>query len=299
MDRYQKVEKPKPDSPINENEIRITSQGLIRNYVSYATSLLQEKRVKEIVMKAMGQAISKTVAITEILKKNLPRLHQDVAISSVSITDVWEPMEEGLMPVELTRHVSMISITLSMRELNKDSPGYQAPSLAQQSKPQNQTQQPRQSRAPYNTYNEDSYGRGRGRGGGRGGGRGRGGYGNYQGNYQRGYQGNYRGGYQGNYQMGYQGKYQDGYQGDYQENYQDNSGGYSNWSRGRGRGRGWGYRVDIKAEEVASTMVEVEGVGTAVEEVMVVDVEGWVGAGVGSGTVVTRPKLSLLSLAFG
>lgn len=41
MDRYQKVEKPKPESPINENEIRITTQGAIRNYITYATTLLQ------------------------------------------------------------------------------------------------------------------------------------------------------------------------------------------------------------------------------------------------------------------
>lgn len=41
MDRYQRVEKPKPESPINENEIRITTQGAIRNYISYATTLLQ------------------------------------------------------------------------------------------------------------------------------------------------------------------------------------------------------------------------------------------------------------------
>lgn len=34
-------------------------------------SLKQEKRVKEIVLKAMGQAISKTVAITEIIKVGL------------------------------------------------------------------------------------------------------------------------------------------------------------------------------------------------------------------------------------
>lgn len=88
---------------------------------------IQEKRVREIVLKAMGQAISKTVAIAEIIKvgsyfarftfgfvvlfdrklirslnlakqKRIPRLHQDTAISSVSITDVWEPMEEGLVP---------------------------------------------------------------------------------------------------------------------------------------------------------------------------------------------------------
>ncbi|KAE8676265.1 Alba DNA/RNA-binding protein isoform 2 [Hibiscus syriacus] len=39
-----------------------------------------DKHVKEIVLKAMGQAISKTVAITEILKKRVPRLHQDTAI---------------------------------------------------------------------------------------------------------------------------------------------------------------------------------------------------------------------------
>lgn len=41
MDRYQRVEKPKPESPINENEIRITTQGVIRNYITYATTLLQ------------------------------------------------------------------------------------------------------------------------------------------------------------------------------------------------------------------------------------------------------------------
>ncbi|URE30670.1 Alba [Musa troglodytarum] len=97
MDRYQKVEKPRPESAIiNENEIRITSQGIIRNYVSYATSLLQERRGREIVLKAMGQAISKAVAIAEIIKKRFPGLYQDTAISSVSITDVWEPIEEGL-----------------------------------------------------------------------------------------------------------------------------------------------------------------------------------------------------------
>ncbi|CAN0897877.1 Ribonuclease P protein subunit p25-like protein [Linum grandiflorum] len=222
MDRYTRVEKPKPESPINENEIRITSSGPVRNYISYATSLLQDKNAKEIVLKAMGQAISKTVSIAESIKRRNPRLHQDTSISSVSITDVWEPIEEGLVPVEQTRQVSMITITLSFSELDKNSPGYQAPQAGEQSKPQYQQQpQYRQVRAP---YYEDSYGGGRGRGG-RGRGRGRGrnwgrggyGYGNYQDNYQ--------GNYQGNYQRGY-----------------EENGGYSNWGRGGGRGRNWGYR---------------------------------------------------------
>ena len=72
----------------------------------------------------MGQAISKSVAVAEIIKvillfalyrcikanqsttydklslkqKRIPGLHQDTNISSVSITDVWEPIEEGLVP---------------------------------------------------------------------------------------------------------------------------------------------------------------------------------------------------------
>lgn len=41
MDRYQRVEKPRPEEHISENEIRVTAQGLIRNYIIYATSLLQ------------------------------------------------------------------------------------------------------------------------------------------------------------------------------------------------------------------------------------------------------------------
>ncbi|KAL8137232.1 hypothetical protein V2J09_003233 [Rumex salicifolius] len=124
MDRYQRVAKPKAETPINDNEIRVTTQGIVRNYISYSTTLFQEKCEKQIVLKAMGQAISKTVAISEIIKKRIPGLHQDIAICSLSIIDVWEPIEEGLLPLETTRQVSMISITLSITELNKNSPGY-------------------------------------------------------------------------------------------------------------------------------------------------------------------------------
>ncbi|XP_019708582.1 uncharacterized protein [Elaeis guineensis] len=243
MDRYQRVEKPRPETAINENEIRITTQGLIRNYVSYASSLLQEKRVREIVLKAMGQAISKAVAVAEIIKKKIPGLHQDTAISSVSVTDVWEPIEEGLVPLETTRHVSMMSISLSTRELNKNSPGYQAPLLSEQLKQQQKFQQPQlyqqQQRQPRQAQGQLNEGRGRGRGWGRGGYGGYGGYGNNQGGY-----GNNQGGYggYGNSQGGYggYGNNQGGY-GGYGNN-QENGGWNWNWGRGGGRGRGgWGY----------------------------------------------------------
>ncbi|XP_031121570.1 uncharacterized protein LOC116024732 isoform X2 [Ipomoea triloba] len=161
MDGYRKVEKQKLKSPLSENEIRVTSHGLVRNYFYYATTLLQ---------------------------KRFPGLHQDTAISSVSITDVWEPIDEvGLETVEKTYHVSMISITLSEKELNKNSPGYQAPSHVEQGQQYNNnylSQQPyRQSHEVYSSDNEDSCGQGNGCGRGKGCGLNIGGYGNYQGNH--------------------------------------------------------------------------------------------------------------------
>ncbi|KAI3816320.1 hypothetical protein L1987_16013 [Smallanthus sonchifolius] len=134
MDRYQKVEKPRAEQPIDENEIRITSQGRMRSYITYAMTLLQEKGSSEIVFKAMGRAINKTVTIVELIKRRIVGLHQITSIGSIDITDTWEPLEEGLLPLETTRHVSMITITLSKEELNTSSVGYQPPLPADQVK---------------------------------------------------------------------------------------------------------------------------------------------------------------------
>ncbi|XP_049363260.1 uncharacterized protein LOC125827969 isoform X1 [Solanum verrucosum] len=134
MDRYQKVEKPRVETPIDANEIRITSQGRMRSYITYAMTLLQEKESEEIVFKAMGRAINKTVTIVELIKRRIVGLHQVTSITSTDITDTWEPLEEGLLPLETTRHVSMITITLSKKELDKNAVGYQQPLPADQVK---------------------------------------------------------------------------------------------------------------------------------------------------------------------
>ncbi|KAK6792309.1 hypothetical protein RDI58_011390 [Solanum bulbocastanum] len=136
MDRYEKVQKPRIDNPIKENEIRITTQGRLRNYITYATNLLlQEKGSKEIALKSMGRAISKTVMIAELIKRKMVGLHQITSIGSTDITDTWEPLEEGLLPLETTRHVSVITIILSKEELGTSSAGYQPPIPADQVRP--------------------------------------------------------------------------------------------------------------------------------------------------------------------
>ncbi|XP_048233142.1 glycine-rich cell wall structural protein 2 isoform X2 [Ricinus communis] len=209
MDRYQRVEKAKADTPINENEIRITTQGRMRNYITYATTLLLEKGSDEIVLKAMGRAINKTVMIAELIKRRVVGLHQNTSITSTDITDTWEPLEEGLLPLETTRHVSMLTITFSKKELDTSSTGYQPPLPVDQVKPLNEF--------------EDEGGslrmRGRGRGGwGRGRGRNRG---NFNG------AGEYNGdGWDGG--RGYSGRGQGRGRGRFFQ------------GRGRGRGRGFG-----------------------------------------------------------
>lgn len=237
MDRYQRVEKPRAETPINENEIRITTQGRMRNYITYATTLLQEKGSDEIALKAMGRAINKTVMIAELIKRRIAGLHQNTFIGSTDITDMWEPLEEGLLPLETTRHVSVITITLSKKELDTSFAGYQEPIPIDQVK-------------PLTEYDHEGEGspsnRGRGRGG-RGRGRGRGSYNNGVVEYNgdggmeggRGYGGRGRG--RGRGRGGYRGRGR-GYGGGAM---QQDFGGYNDSGEpggmpapGRGRGRG-------------------------------------------------------------
>eukprot|EP00013_Stygamoeba_regulata_P017579 CAMPEP_0177674720 /NCGR_PEP_ID=MMETSP0447-20121125/26747_1 /TAXON_ID=0 /ORGANISM="Stygamoeba regulata, Strain BSH-02190019" /LENGTH=50 /DNA_ID=CAMNT_0019182917 /DNA_START=35 /DNA_END=183 /DNA_ORIENTATION=+ len=50
MEKYRRVAKPRPEpSEIQENEIRVTTQGKMRNYITYATNLFTDKNANEIV----------------------------------------------------------------------------------------------------------------------------------------------------------------------------------------------------------------------------------------------------------
>ncbi|CAL9197741.1 unnamed protein product [Musa hybrid cultivar] len=232
MDRYQRVEKPRAETPINENEIRITTQGRIRNYITYATSLLQEKGSNEIVLKAMGRAINKAIVIVELIKRRISGLHQIISIGSTDITDTWEPLEEGLLPLETTRHVSVISITLSKKELDASVVGYQPPLPKDQVKPL----------AEFDYEGEDSpTGQGRGRGG-RGSGRARGKYDENgttdynDGSWDNNGRGYGRGGYARGRGLGFRGRGRGGYGG--RPDYQPENNGYDDEVPVAVRGRG-------------------------------------------------------------
>lgn len=79
-------------------------------------------------------------------------LHQDTTVGSIEVKDTWEPLEEGLdvyahmrslccrdtelRRVVTSRHVSTITVVLSLQPLNPNSPGYQPPLPADQVHPQ-------------------------------------------------------------------------------------------------------------------------------------------------------------------
>ncbi|XP_022941062.1 ribonuclease P protein subunit p25-like protein [Cucurbita moschata] len=243
MDRYHRVEKPRAETPIDENEIRITSQGRMRNYITYAMTLLQEKGSNEIVFKAMGRAINKTVTIVELIKRRIVGLHQNTSIGSTDITDTWEPLEEGLLPLETTRHVSMIVITLSKKELNTSSVGYQPPLPAELVKTYDyEGEGSPHDQGPGRGRERDRNGRGRARG--------RGPPGNGyvtneydDGDWDRNRGGNVRGRGRGRSGGNFRDRGRGGYNGPQYDFQQD--GGYNQdlpaQGRGRGRGRG-GFR---------------------------------------------------------
>ncbi|MFQ6636836.1 hypothetical protein Gotur_013545 [Gossypium turneri] len=189
----------------------------------------REKGSSEIVLKAMGRAINKTVMIAELIKRRIADLHQNTSIGSTDITDMWEPLEEGLLPLETTRHVSMITITLSKKELDVSSTGYQPPLSTDQVKPLNEFEDDGAPEATLGT-------RGRGRGA-RGRSIGRGIYGAV-------------GGYNG-----------DGWDGGRSVGSRARGRGRGNSFRGRGRGYGVGGYYDYGESD--ATLAQGRGLGRA------------------------------------
>ena len=71
-----------------ENDIRIGMKSRIRNVIKYATSVMKDKKYKELKFSAVGGSIGKTVQIVEILKVLIPDLYQQNRITSVAYQTV-------------------------------------------------------------------------------------------------------------------------------------------------------------------------------------------------------------------
>lgn len=97
MEKYRKVPQQKEQSAqADETVVRVQVQGKIVQYVNYASGLLDDPSKARVQVVGLGRAINKAVTVAEILRRKFGDVHQLTKLSSVTITDRYEPLEEGL-----------------------------------------------------------------------------------------------------------------------------------------------------------------------------------------------------------
>jgi len=123
--QYRKV--PKEKTKTEENEIRVTSKGQIKKYLGYALRVLTKTDMRDLKIRATGNAIVKALILIEIVKRRVGDLHQVNEITSTEIIDELEPIAEGLERTTQTRRVTCLDCHLSKDELDTTNVGYQEP----------------------------------------------------------------------------------------------------------------------------------------------------------------------------
>ena len=78
----------KVDTKKAENDIRVGMKSKPRYVIKYATSIMKEKKFKELKFSAVGGSIGKLVQIVEVLKILIPDLYQQNRITSVAYQTV-------------------------------------------------------------------------------------------------------------------------------------------------------------------------------------------------------------------
>ena len=114
-----------------ENEMRITTKGTISNFISYAGKTLTEKNEPRITIKASGNAITKACTVSNVLVHKIKGLAQICSISNTSFTEVYDPLEEGLDIVTISKNLAVFEILLvhdsKATPEEKKNPSYQSP----------------------------------------------------------------------------------------------------------------------------------------------------------------------------
>lgn len=87
------------------------------------------KKFDVVYLVGIGRAMGHVVSCVELIKRIVPGLHQTTELETVEFKDVYEPTEEGLENVEVSRFVTRLKVTLAVsgKDLDSASLGYQSP----------------------------------------------------------------------------------------------------------------------------------------------------------------------------
>lgn len=111
MEKYKKVRSEREAVP--EGIIRVNRTINARQFIEQVLETFNEQKKDSITLSSLGEAITKTVTIAEIVKHRIPGLHQVNEISTIVIDDEYEPTEEGLEKLTLQRKLTCLQIHLS------------------------------------------------------------------------------------------------------------------------------------------------------------------------------------------
>ena len=158
------------DNKKEPNDIRIGMNSRARNVIKYSTSVMDEKKLKELKFSAVGGSIGRLLDIVEVLKVLKPGLYQQNRITSVAYQTVDSNntlLNQRLYP--------KLEVILSTEEPKNKTEGYQGQLDEETRKQIEKVMNEKKERV------EKNRGRGTGRGRGRGGPRGRGRRGGFRG----------------------------------------------------------------------------------------------------------------------
>ena len=126
MEKYKKVRSER--EPVPDGIIRVNRTINARQFIDQVLEIFNEQKKDEVILSSLGEAITKTVTIAEIVKHRVPGLHQVNEISTIVIDDEYEPIEDGLTPMTLKRKLTCLQIHLTKTKPKDSSvPGYQEP----------------------------------------------------------------------------------------------------------------------------------------------------------------------------
>ena len=126
MDKYRKVRSEREAVP--DGIIRVNRNIQARVFIDQVLEEFNTNNKDTVTLSSLGEAITKSVTIAEIVKHRVKGLHQVNEISTIVIDDEYEPIEEGLDRMKVSRKLTCLQIVLSKKApKNKNVPGYQEP----------------------------------------------------------------------------------------------------------------------------------------------------------------------------
>jgi len=158
----------KQDTKKAENDIRIGMKSRPKYVIKYATSIMKEKKYKELKFSAVGGSIGKLVQIVEVLKALIPDLYQQNRITSVAYQTV-----DSNKSILNQRLYPKLEVVLSTEQFKEKNEGTQDKLSEKDRKLFEETMNKRREEREKNRGSGRGRGRGRGTRGRRGGFRGR------------------------------------------------------------------------------------------------------------------------------